>query len=145
MAGEKARPAATDGADDRLQQREVAPEQVAGDPDRSRPGQPAGRAEQLETPEGHTRHAGEHGRPGAQTEDKARDEDRFVAVAGEEKLGARQMVGPDAEHSAEAFDKWPAATVAEHVTKIRSPRGAEKAEENDQRARGVSRRGPCGR
>src|SRR6266576_2274774 len=138
-------PADADGADDRLQQREVAAQQVAGDPNRGRPGQPAECAEQLETPEGHPRHAGEHGRPGAQAEDKPRDKDRSVAVSREEKLGARQMGGPDVEDAAETFDKWPAAAVAEHVTKIRSRRGPEKAEEDGQRERVVAGRGPCGR
>src|SRR5207247_743284 len=126
------------------EQRKVAAKQVARGPDRSGPRQPAERAEQLKAPEGHACHAGQHRGPGAQAENKARNEDRLVAVARKKQLGAREVVGPDVEDAAEPLDKRSASAVTEQVTEIGSRRGAEKAEKDDERDRVMSSRGPRG-
>src|SRR5438874_4162707 len=63
-------------------------------------------------------------------------------MSGEEKLGTGQMVGSDAEEVAEPFDKRAAAAIAQQVSDV-SPGGrAHEAEQDDDKHRVVSRRGP---
>src|SRR5260370_4584859 len=104
-----------DVADDGGDQGKVAAEEVAGHADGGRPDEAAEGAQQLEAPERHVSHPGKHRSPGPQPEDEARGQHCFVAMADEEQLGARDVLGPDPEHVPEAFDEPPAAAVAEVV------------------------------
>jgi MFS family permease len=83
--------------EDRGDQRQVVAQQVAREPDGDRPAERTKRAEHLKAPERHSRHPGEHRTPGAQAEDETAGEDGLVAVAREEQLGARDVVGADAK------------------------------------------------
>jgi len=130
---------------DRFEQRQVASEEVTGEADNCGPGEASQRAEQLEAPEGHACHAGKHRSPGAQAQHEARREDRLVAMAREEELRTRDVLGPDAEDAPEPLDEWPAALETEEVADVSARGRAEKAEQDDQDDRVVASRRPCGR
>src|SRR5450759_4603532 len=115
----------------RADERQIVAEKVAGEPDRGRPPQGTQRAEQLEAPERHPRHAGEHGSPRAQPEDETAGEDGLVAMPCEEKLRSRDVVGSDAKEAAKALDERPAAPIAEVIADVRAHGGAEEAEQDD--------------
>src|SRR5438067_13608653 len=63
-------------------------------------------------------------------------------MSGEEKLGTGQMVGSDAEEVAEPFDKRAAAAIAQQVSDVGPGGRAHEAEQDDDKHRVVSRRGP---
>src|SRR5260370_18431328 len=134
-----------DVADDRGDQGKVAAEEVAGHADGGRPDEAAEGAQQLEAPERHVSHPGKHRSPGPQPEDEARRQHCFVAMADEEQLGARDVLGPDPEHVPEAFDERPAAAVPQVVADGGAPHGAEDAENDDEHAAVVSSPRPSGR
>src|SRR5438445_5292267 len=135
-------PSYADPPSDGFEKGEVVAQPVARDPDHRGPEQAAQPAEQLKSPERHPRHAREHRAPRAQAKQKPRGDDRLVAMSGEEKLGTGQMVGSDAEEVAEPFDKRAAAAIAQQVSDV-SPGGrAHEAEQDDDKHRVVSRRGP---
>ena len=77
-------PSDSDIAYDRRDERDVAAQDVTQGPDHQRPPEPADGAEQLEPPEGHACHAGEHRSPRSQAEDEPGDEHCLVAMAREE-------------------------------------------------------------
>jgi len=119
---------------DRFQQGQVASQEVAGESHEGGPGEPTERAEQLEAPEGHTCHTGEHRSPRAEAQHEARGEDRLVTVAREEELRTRDVLGPDTEDAPEPLDKWPAAFEAEDVADVSAgcrPQEAEQDHEDD--------------
>src|SRR5438552_4775275 len=125
-------PADADATDDRLDQVEVAAQQVAGCTDQDRPCEPADRAEDLEAPEGHVCHAREHRSPGSQPDHEASREDRLVTVPCEEQFGARDVLRPHAEQRAEPFHERPAAPITEEVADVRAGGRADETEEDDQ-------------
>ncbi len=124
----------TNRSNDRFEQRKVAPQQITGEADDCGPGEAAQRAEELEAPEGHARHACQDRTPGAQTQHETRREDRPVAVAGKEQLGAGDVLRADAEDAAESFDERPSALEPKEVADIGAgcrPEETEKDDEND--------------
>jgi hypothetical protein len=126
-------------------QGEVAAKDVAGCPDQRRPGQPTDRAEDLEPPERHAGHTGEHRAPRAQSKDEPSDQHRLVAVAREENLRVRDVFGPDVEEVAETLHEWTPTAVSEVVASVRACCCAHESKEDHDQQRVVSRRSPSAR
>src|SRR5438094_10119939 len=108
-------PADADATDDRLDQVEVAAQQVAGRTDQDRPCKPANRAEDLEAPEGHVCHAREHRSPGSQPDPEPGRENGLVTFPSEKKSAAPKVPRRHPERPAEPSHERPPAPITEEV------------------------------
>src|ERR1700730_10089180 len=116
--GDDDKAADPDVPDDGRDQVEVAAEQIAGTPDADSPGKTADRAANLEAPERHAGHAGEHRSPCAESEDDPCGQYGFVAVAREEDLCPGDVLRADPEQMAEPLDERPAPAVAHVIADV---------------------------